>query len=48
MIAALKTPSPDLYTDQGATESTSDTKSFDTKPDGKNNKVDNSQMPLMD
>ena len=46
-ITALKTPFPDLYTDQGATESNSDPKSFDTKPEGKN-KVDNSQKLFMD
>ena len=42
-ITALKMSSPDLYTDQGATESNSDPKSFDTaRPDVKKNKVNNS------
>ena len=35
--------SPDLYTDQESAESNSDPKPFDTRPDGKKNKVNHYQ-----
>ena len=41
-----KTPSPDLYTDQESAESNSDPKPFDTRPDGKKNKVNHNQRTL--